>query len=81
MTVSLIAVIEDEFGISIEIDDLSHFDSFQGIVEYLPRRGRLRRSGRRIVLKQGIDRKARVTKSYSAPVRKQDREDRKRNQR
>lgn len=36
-TVSLIAVIEDEFGISIEIDDLSHFDSFQGILTYLRR--------------------------------------------
>lgn len=36
-TVSLIAVIEEEFGISIEIDDLSHFDSFQGILEYLKR--------------------------------------------
>jgi acyl carrier protein len=34
-TVSLIAVLEDEFGISIEIDDLSHFDSFQGILRYL----------------------------------------------
>jgi acyl carrier protein len=36
-TVSLIAVIEEEFGISIEIDDLSHFDSFQGILGYLKR--------------------------------------------
>jgi acyl carrier protein len=34
-TVSLVAVIEDEFGISIEIDDLSQFDSFQGILRYL----------------------------------------------
>lgn len=33
--VSLVAVIEDEFGISIEIDDLSEFDSFQGILRYL----------------------------------------------
>lgn len=37
-TVSLIAVIEDEFGISIEIDDLSHFDSFQGILGYVKKR-------------------------------------------
>jgi|SRR5215469_8919817 len=36
-TVSLIAVIEEEFGISIEIDDLSQFDSFQGILGYLKR--------------------------------------------
>ena len=38
-TVSLISVIEEEFGISIEIDDLSHFDSFQGILGYLRRNG------------------------------------------
>lgn len=36
-TVSLIAVIEEEFRISVEIDDLSHFDSFQGILGYLKR--------------------------------------------
>lgn len=36
-TVSLIAVIEEEFGISIEMDDLSEFDSFQGILRYLER--------------------------------------------
>jgi acyl carrier protein len=34
-TVTLITVIEDEFQISIELDDLSHFDSFQGILAYL----------------------------------------------
>lgn len=34
-TVSLIAVIEDEFGIAVEIDDLSQFGSFQGILGYL----------------------------------------------
>ena len=33
--VSLITMVEDEFGISIEIDDLSHFDSFQGALCYL----------------------------------------------
>jgi acyl carrier protein len=34
-TVTLIAVIEDEFGISIEIEDPAQFDSFQGILNYL----------------------------------------------
>jgi acyl carrier protein len=34
-TVTLIAVIEDEFGISIEIEDPVQFDSFQGILNYL----------------------------------------------
>ncbi|HEV2326195.1 MAG TPA: acyl carrier protein [Terracidiphilus sp.] len=37
-TVSLIAVVEEEFGISIDIDDLSHFDSFGRILEYLKTR-------------------------------------------
>jgi acyl carrier protein len=37
-TVSLIAVIEDEFGIAIEIDELSSFDSFHGVLQYLKRR-------------------------------------------
>ena len=34
-TVTLIAVVEDEFGISIEIQDPAQFDSFQGILNYL----------------------------------------------
>ena len=37
-TVSLIAVVEEEFSISIDMDDLSHFDSFQNILEYLKKR-------------------------------------------
>ena len=37
-TVSLIAVVEEEFGISIESDDLSHFDSFESILGYLKKR-------------------------------------------
>jgi len=36
-TVSLLAIVEDEFGIAIEVDDLSQFDSFQGILGYLQR--------------------------------------------
>jgi acyl carrier protein len=36
-TVNLIMVIEDEFGIVIEIYDPSQFDSFQGILNYLRR--------------------------------------------
>jgi acyl carrier protein len=34
-TVTLIAVIEDEFEVGIEIDDPAQFDSFQGILNYL----------------------------------------------
>ena len=34
-TVSLIAVIEEEFGIAIDTEALSNFDSFQGILGYL----------------------------------------------
>jgi acyl carrier protein len=34
-TVTLIAVIEDEFDVGIEIDDPAQFDSFQGILNYL----------------------------------------------
>lgn len=34
-TVTLIAVIEEEFDVCIEIDDPAQFDSFQGILKYL----------------------------------------------
>ena len=34
-TVTLIAVIEEEFGVCIEIEDPAEFDSFQGILNYL----------------------------------------------
>lgn len=36
-TVTLIAVIEDEFQIAIDLDDPARFDSFQGIPDYLRR--------------------------------------------
>jgi acyl carrier protein len=38
-TVTLIAVIEDEFQIAIDLDDPARFDSFHGILDYL--RGRV----------------------------------------
>jgi acyl carrier protein len=34
-TITLITVVEEEFGINIEIDDPSQFDSFSGILNYL----------------------------------------------
>jgi acyl carrier protein len=34
-TVTLLAVVEEEFGISIEVDDPARFDSFGGILDYL----------------------------------------------
>lgn len=34
-TVTLIAVIEEEFGISVEVDNPFQFDSFQRFLEYL----------------------------------------------
>lgn len=36
-TVSLLAVIEQEFGIEVDPDDLSQFDSFRSILAYLNR--------------------------------------------
>jgi acyl carrier protein len=33
--VTLLSVVEEEFGISIEVDDLARFDSFRGILSYL----------------------------------------------
>ncbi|MGA8439329.1 MAG: acyl carrier protein [Candidatus Sulfotelmatobacter sp.] len=33
--VTLLAVIEEAFGISIEVDDPARFDSFKGILDYL----------------------------------------------
>jgi acyl carrier protein len=33
--VTLLAVVEEEFGINIEVDDLAKFDSFKGILIYL----------------------------------------------
>jgi len=40
-TVTLIAVIEDEFQIAIDLDDPARFDSFHGILEYLSRQLRV----------------------------------------
>ena len=34
-TVTLIAVVEEEFGITIGIEDPAQFDSFQGFLTYL----------------------------------------------
>ncbi|HTT22818.1 MAG TPA: acyl carrier protein [Candidatus Sulfotelmatobacter sp.] len=34
-TISLIAVVEEEFGINVEIDEPAQFDSFQGVLNYL----------------------------------------------
>ena len=42
--VTLLAVIEEEFGISIEEDDPAKFDSFQRILSYLQEAGRQRQS-------------------------------------
>ena len=33
--VALLSVVEEEFGISIEIDDLARFNSFKGFLNYL----------------------------------------------
>ena len=33
--VTLLAVVEEEFGLTLETDDLSRFDSFQGFLSYL----------------------------------------------
>jgi acyl carrier protein len=33
--VALLAAVEEEFGISIEVDDLTRFNSFKGFVDYL----------------------------------------------
>jgi acyl carrier protein len=37
--VTLLAVVEEEFGINIEVDDLAKFDSFKGILSYLQETG------------------------------------------
>jgi acyl carrier protein len=42
--VTLLTVIEEEFGISIEEDDLATFDSFQRILLYLQEAERKRQS-------------------------------------
>jgi acyl carrier protein len=33
--VTLLAVVEEEFGITIEVDDVTKFNSFQGFLSYL----------------------------------------------
>ena len=33
--VTLLAVVEEEFGISIEVDDLDKFNSYKGFLDYL----------------------------------------------
>ena len=45
-TVTLLAVVEEEFGISIEVDDLAKFDSFKGILGYLQEAGKQSSSNR-----------------------------------
>jgi acyl carrier protein len=42
--VTLLAVVEEEFGINIEVDDLAKFDSFKGILSYLQEAGQHRKS-------------------------------------
>jgi len=42
--VTLLAVIEEEFGISIEIDDPTKFDSFERILSFLQAAGKQRQS-------------------------------------
>jgi acyl carrier protein len=37
--VTLVAVVEEEFGISIEVDDPAKFDSFKGILNFLDEAG------------------------------------------
>jgi acyl carrier protein len=39
-TVTLITAVEEEFGISIEIEDPAQFNSFQGALSYLRNRDR-----------------------------------------
>lgn len=34
-SVALLAAVEEEFGINIEIDDFARFNSFKGFLEYL----------------------------------------------
>ena len=34
-TITLIAVVEEDFGITIDVEDPARFDSFQSILEYL----------------------------------------------
>lgn len=45
-TITLIAVVEEEFGISIEVEDPARFDSFQGFLNYLREAGRRKQSAR-----------------------------------
>ena len=42
--VTLLAVIEEEFGISIEIDDPTKFDSFERILSFLQAAGKQKQS-------------------------------------
>jgi acyl carrier protein len=39
-TVTLLAVVEEEFGISIDVEDPARFDSFKNILAYLQEAGR-----------------------------------------
>jgi acyl carrier protein len=34
-TVTLLAIVEEEFGIRIDVEDLAKFDSFKGILSFL----------------------------------------------
>jgi acyl carrier protein len=47
--VTLLAVIEEEFGITVEEDDFAEFDSFQRILSYLQDAGRQRQSRNDVV--------------------------------
>lgn len=37
-TITLMNVVEDEFGLAIDLDDLAGFDSFQKLLDYLQQR-------------------------------------------
>ena len=39
-TITLLTVVEEEFGVSIDADDVAKFDSFKGILRYLKEEGR-----------------------------------------
>jgi acyl carrier protein len=43
-TVTLLSVVEEEFGISIEIDDPARFDSFKGILSFLQEAAKCKQS-------------------------------------
>jgi acyl carrier protein len=38
-TVTLLAVVEEEFGINMDVGDLARFDSFNGVLDFLREKG------------------------------------------